>query len=130
MADKGMFTGLMEANVPGRPQPPEPPPAPEKEGSREVGREVGKHDGATQVQVKGKPKVFDINEKGYRKDSFLFTNEEFEAMEDLKLELRRRYDLKATKNDISRVALSELFDDYRRNLGDSSIVKHLREKLT
>jgi hypothetical protein len=71
---------------------------------------------------------FDINAKPHRKDSFLFTNEEFDRLDDLKLELRRRLDLNATKNDIARVAFQVLFEDYGREPEKSAVVRHLRKK--
>ena len=71
---------------------------------------------------------FDITEKPWRKDSFLFTDSEFDRLEDLKLELRRRFDLKATKNDIARVAFHGLFEEYSREPNKSSIVRYLRSK--
>lgn len=71
---------------------------------------------------------FDINEKPWRKDSFLFTDSEFERLEDLKLELRRRFDLPATKNDVARAAFQGLFEDYARDPEKSRIVRHLKAK--
>lgn len=72
--------------------------------------------------------MFDINEKPYRKDSFLFTTEEFEALEDLKLELRRKFDLRATKNDLARCALHNLVEHYRRHKEGSFVVQRLKNK--
>lgn len=71
---------------------------------------------------------FDINVKPYRKDSFMFTDAEFDRMEDLKLELRRRFELPATKNDIARCALHILFEDYARDPERSRVVRQLRLK--
>ncbi len=71
---------------------------------------------------------FDINEKPWRKDSFLFTDSEFDRLEDLKLELRRRFDLPATKNDIARCALQGLYEDYARDPEKGRIVRYLRAK--
>lgn len=71
---------------------------------------------------------FDLNEKPYRKDSFLFTDSEFDRLEDLKLELRRRFDLPATKNDIARCALQVLYEDYVRDAAKSRVVRQLRSK--
>jgi hypothetical protein len=93
-----------------------------KEGSREVGKEVGK-EGSREVG-----KLFDINAIPYRKDSFLFTDEEFEALEDLKLELRRKYDLKATKNDIARSAMQNIFEDYELHKENSIVVRILKTR--
>ncbi len=111
------------------PQPQSVKPKPEdqsKEVGKEGSREVGKEDSfpATRPQAP----LFDINAKPYRKDSFLFTDEEFEGLEDLKLELRRTYDLKATKNDIARCALQQLLEDYRRHGGASVLVRRLQKK--
>ena len=72
---------------------------------------------------------FDINARPYRKDSFLFTDSEFDRLEDLKLELRRRFDLPATKNDIARCALQGLFEEYAREPEKSRIVRYVRAKL-
>jgi hypothetical protein len=93
-----------------------------KEGKREVGKEVGK-EGSREVG-----KLFDINANPYRKDSFLFTDEEFEALEDLKLELRRKYDLKATKNDITRSAMQNIFEDYELHKENSIVVRILKTR--
>src|SRR5690348_8163719 len=51
-----------------------------KLGSREVGNEV------SQLGSREVAPPFDLDHKPYRKDSFLFTGDEFEALEDLKLE--------------------------------------------
>lgn len=72
---------------------------------------------------------FDINNsRPYRNDTFAFTTEELEAVEDLKLELRRRLDLKATKNDIVRCAIHTLVEDHRRSGTNSIIVRRLSRK--
>lgn len=93
-----------------------------KEGTREVRKETslpGRSEGVL---------FFDINEKPYRKDSFLFTDKEFEALEDLKLDLRRKFDLPATKNDLARCALQHVVEDYRRHGEASVVVRQLRDK--
>jgi hypothetical protein len=93
-----------------------------REGSREVGKEVGKE------ESREVGKLFDINANPHRKDSFLFTDEEFEALEDLKLELRRKYDLKATKNDIARSAMQSIFEDYEQHKENSIVVRILKTR--
>ena len=93
-----------------------------KEGSREVGKEASL-EGSREVG-----KLFDLSEIPSRKDSFLFTDEEFEAMDDLKLELRRAYALKATKNDLARCGIGYMMDDYKRRAEDSEIVRRLKRK--
>lgn len=71
---------------------------------------------------------FDINESPWTKGSFLFTDGEFERLEDMKLALRRRFDLRATKNDIVRAALHNLYEDYTREPARSIIVRAMRRK--
>ena len=93
-----------------------------KEGSRETGKET------SQPAKREIGQLFDLNQKPYRKDSFLFTTEEFEALEDLKLELRRKFDLRATKNDLARCAIHDLIQDYKRHKEGSVVVQRLRNK--
>jgi hypothetical protein len=141
MASKNPFAGLGAAQ-PGSPTGsdqrlfsstspaprPEPPatPIPTKEGSREVGKEGSRE--ASQPAAARPARRFDLNEKGYRKDSYLLTNEEFEGLEDLKIELKRKFDLPATKNDLARAALQHLMEDYERNGEASVAVRRLRKK--
>ena len=119
------------------PTPSAPPPDPAaikpKVGKREKGKEEISLDAARMARPLLEPAakdlaLFDINAKPWRKDSFLFTDPEFDRLDDLKLELRRRFDLKATKNDIARVAFQLLFEDYGREPAKSVIVRQLRKK--
>lgn len=71
---------------------------------------------------------FDLAELPYRKDTFLFTTDEFEALEDLKLTLRRQHDLKVTKNDLARCAIQYLVEDYRRNADRSPVIAPLKRR--
>jgi hypothetical protein len=109
--------------------------------SREIGKEGNRPTSKAEVPIEsartGRPLTepatktvsrFDINEKPWRKDSFLFTDSEFDRLEDFKLELRRRFDLKATKNDIARAAFQQLYEDYTRDPAKSAVVRHLRSK--
>jgi hypothetical protein len=88
-----------------------------KPGNREVGQE-GKR-GISQEGMKEASKEntlrFNLAESPTRKDSFLFTEQEFEALEDLKLDLRRKHEVKVTKNDLARCALHLLVEDYETN---------------
>jgi hypothetical protein len=97
-----------------------------KEGRREVGNEEGMK--ASFPTTNTAPPIFDLNDRPYRKDSYLFTNEEFEAMEDLKIELRRKFDLKATKNDLARCAIGFLVEDFRKSRDRSIVVRRLQTK--
>lgn len=93
-----------------------------KEGSREIGKEAS---------LEGKrvvPRLFNLDDQPYRKDSFLFTSEEFEKFDDVKLDLRRSHDIKATKNDLARCAMGYLIEDYERRGSDSELVKRLQRR--
>ncbi|MGD9895425.1 MAG: hypothetical protein AB7R89_03410 [Dehalococcoidia bacterium] len=70
----------------------------------------------------------DLTAIPHRKDSFLFTTEEFEALEDLKLQVGRGLDIKVTKQNLMRCALAALIDDWRRKGPNSSIIAPLRRR--
>lgn len=114
------------------PEPASKPQAPIAAAPAEK-REVGK-EGKREAVRPAWPRedraatAFDINVSPWRKDSFLFTDGEFERLDDLKLELRRRYDVKATKNDIARIAFQLVFEDYRAEGAKSAVVRQLRKK--
>jgi len=69
---------------------------------------------------------FDVSATPHRKDSFLFTTEEFEALEDLKLEIGRALGEKVTKQNLIRCAVAHLVDDWRRRGVQSSVVAPLK----
>ena len=108
-------------------------PATRKEGSRERGKPglsiATAHVEAPLLDPASRANApFDINARPWRKDSFLFTDTEFDRLDDLKLEIRRRIDQPATKNDIARAALQGLFEDYARNPEKSRVIQYLRSK--
>jgi hypothetical protein len=73
--------------------------------------------------------VFDLTEPAYRNDTFVFTDAELEALEDMKLELRRKYDIaRATKQNLIRCALHMLLEDFQREKETCFAVKRLRSK--
>lgn len=71
---------------------------------------------------------FDLKELPIYKASFLFTVEELEVLEDLKLELRREYDTKITKNELIRCALHLLAEDHRAKPEQSYVFRKIRER--
>ena len=71
----------------------------------------------------------DLSAIPYRKDTFLFTSDEFEALEDLKLEIGRALDVKVTKQNLVRCALAHLIDDWRRKGVASSVIAPLKRRL-
>jgi hypothetical protein len=70
----------------------------------------------------------DLSAIPHRKDSFLFTTEEFEALEDLKLQVGRSLDIKVTKQNLMRCALAALIDDWRRKGPNSLIIAPLKRR--
>src|SRR5579862_2557893 len=121
-----------------RPMLPKPPPA--KPATKQLTtsrgpqpRTVPVADATTEVppmESNSEPAPqFDITEIAFRPDTFIFTEEEFNALWDLKQELRRTYDLRlATKQNIIRCALHCLVEDFRRNKERSFVVQRLRNK--
>jgi len=89
---------------------------------RNLGSEAGVQDPAA-----AKP-LFDLMDPPYRNDTFAFTDAELDAIEDMKLELRRKYDVRATKNNLVRCAVHLLVEDYRRRKGDSVAAQRLHGK--
>lgn len=87
------------AKTPGEPTPP--------------GAQLG-HPAAAKATATPGPR-FDLKEEPLYKASFLFTQEELEGLEDLKLELRRQHDTKVTKNALIRLALHMLLEDHAQN---------------
>jgi hypothetical protein len=73
---------------------------------------------------------FDINDQPWHKDSFMLTDVEFERLHDLKLTLRRIYDLKVSKNDIVRAAVAHICTDFERDAERSILLRAMRKKRT
>jgi hypothetical protein len=61
------------------------------------------------------------------KASYLFTQEELNLLEDLKIALRRELDAKVTKNDLMRLALHLLLEDHRLNGSRSYASRKVRK---
>jgi hypothetical protein len=74
------------------------------------------------------PQGFDLNIEPYKKGTFLFTNEELYAVDDVKKDLKRRLDLSSTQYDIVRAAVHIITEDYRKHGADSLIVQRLKTK--
>lgn len=135
MASKDPFSGLSlsEQTQPAKldqrlftPGPPSTPPAPKpseppkSEPIKAVPSPEVSAPKATTSSTAPKPSAaptprFDLKEVPLYKASFLYTQEELEALEDLKLELRREYDVKVTKNELIRSALHMLLEDHSAN---------------
>ena len=124
--EQRLFSGPQPSPTPSVPPKERQEPKPETQETRNPGnREFGKEgkqeasgEGTTEGSreaSKGRKARFDLWEVPTRKDSFLYTEQEFEALEDLKIEFRRKYYNKITKNDLARCALHLLVEDYETN---------------
>lgn len=67
-------------------------------------------------------------EEPTRKTTFLVTPDEAEILEELKLQLRRRFKIRATKNDIVRAAIRLVGQDFAKNQQTSFLVRKLDGK--
>jgi hypothetical protein len=108
-------------------------PAQGQQGSREVGKErsrtVGREGTFPQSRERGKStSLFDVNQRGWRKASFEFTDEEFWSLDELKIELQREFAIAATKEDLARCAFNQLFSDYKKHGESSYLVRALRAR--
>jgi hypothetical protein len=72
--------------------------------------------------------TFNLDDEALYKASYVFTIQELEALEDMKLELKRELDSKVTKNDLVRAALHQLVEDYRDKAQQSDVVRRLRRR--
>jgi hypothetical protein len=73
------------------------------------------------------PQEFDLTQFPYRKDTFLFTSEEFNELDQLKLTLRRVLDKKVTKNDLARCAIHYLVESCRELGAESPVIQPIRK---
>lgn len=73
---------------------------------------------------------FDINRPTASRDSLRLSLDETRALDDLRQALKWDYDLSVTKNDICRVALHWLLEDYRAKGERSTALTRLRRKQT
>jgi hypothetical protein len=71
---------------------------------------------------------FSLDDTPLYKNSFLFTQAEQGALDDLKLELRRELDAKVTKNDLVRCAVHMLVDDYGARGNSSLLCQRLQRR--
>jgi hypothetical protein len=80
------------------------------------------------VRTPQTPSLSTIKETPLIKETFLITDGEYEDMEDMKLQLRRLLDMKASKQDIIRCAVQYILEDFRKHPETSIIVGRLQQK--
>jgi hypothetical protein len=73
---------------------------------------------------------FALDDEALYQASYLFTQKELEALEDLKLELRREQEIRVSKQNLQRAALQIMIEDYRSAGKDSRLVRKLRKRYT
>ena len=71
---------------------------------------------------------FDINRETASHDTLRLSVDETRALDEVKASLKWDHDLTVSKNDICRVALHALIEDYRAHGSSSSTLKRLRHK--
>ena len=69
-----------------------------------------------------------LNIRPERQNTYAFTTEELNRLEDVKIAISRRYDLPVTKNDLIRCAVHLLLEDYEVHGADSVVLKRLQKK--
>lgn len=72
--------------------------------------------------------TFNLDDEALYKASYVFTIRELEALEDLKLELKRALDSKVTKNDLVRCAIHMLIEDFRESSSHSYVHRKMRRR--
>jgi len=99
----------------------------ENKEARKLGNQEARKEASSSTPPEPTP-LFDINQLAYKKVAFVFTGEEFDALEDMKIQIRRRFDIRAIKNDLVRCAIHLLIEDYQRNGKASLAVRRLSGK--
>ena len=103
-----------------------------------TGKQENKKAGNLANQHAGKPEsaqeatntaiLFDVNQEPTRKDTYWIAEDEFEILEDVKRELRRKFDLKITKGELVRCAIHLLNQCYQNDGEASDIIQSLKRK--
>lgn len=111
------------------PQPASPAPPPRNQGSKQ-GTNLATLEPRNLGNQAAKPATprFSLSQVPYHNNTFSFTDEELDAIEDLKLVLRRKHGLRATKNDIVRSAIHMIVEDFQIHGEASIIAKRLRPR--
>ncbi|MDP9359562.1 MAG: hypothetical protein M3R02_30600 [Chloroflexota bacterium] len=107
--------------APTKPETPEPQPRPDVTTSTS-------HN-VTPAAPTPASEGFDINRETASHDTLRLAVDETRAVEELKSALKWDHDLTISKNDICRVALHALLEDYRAKGASSAAVKRLKQKI-
>lgn len=74
------------------------------------------------------PFQLDLSAKADQKYTSLFAVDEMELLDDIKLDVKRRFGYKTTKIDLLRCALGELIEDYQKHGNESRLVTRLKTR--
>ena len=69
-----------------------------------------------------------IEDEPYTQATFKFTDEELDALDDLKRDLRRQLALKTTKQNLVRYALHRLIEEFAKDGETSWLVQQLKNE--
>jgi hypothetical protein len=114
----------------------EPSPLPTKESRkvdtskpRNLGTKVSKNLGQAQPQSPAMPDgPYDFDDRPGRQANFIFTEDELDGLDDLKRDVKRRFDLRTTKQDLVRYAVVELLNDFAVNGEGSRVIQWLKRR--
>jgi hypothetical protein len=67
-----------------------------------------------------------VESKPFKKETYQVTRAEFEELQDLKTDIRRKFDMRATNQDVLRCALQLILADYQQHKDASRIIEYLR----
>jgi hypothetical protein len=73
--------------------------------------------------------VFDLNQEATETRGIPFTQDELDALYDLKRDLRKGLDLRVNQYDIVRIGVHTMIEDYRRNGEKSIVVQKAKTKI-
>jgi hypothetical protein len=115
-----------EVEQPHSPAKTEEPSTPESQPRHDVVTSRRQHVTTSSPEVTG----FDINRPTASRDSLRLSIDETRALDELRQALKWDYDLTVTKNDICRVALHQLLEDWSAKGERSSAISRLKRKQT
>ena len=76
----------------------------------------------------GEVSSFDIETRADRQANFVFAEDELDALDDLKRDAKRKFDLRTTKQDLVRYAVIDLLTDYETNGEQSRVIAWLKRR--
>lgn len=126
---------LAPAEAPTEPPPADSPAAPRKVDTykpRNIGtkepKKVGQAAAPAHSTAPTATPRFDFDLRPGRQANFVFTDEELDALEDVKRDARRTHGLATTKQDIVRYAVLDLLEDFAANGEGSRLIRWLQQR--